>query len=74
MMDWDYQKWIESLRRLIKELKEPFAEADKLRRMMLFNKWTQTELAKHLGISRARITQILNILKIPKEKIDRMKN
>jgi len=73
MMDWEYQKWIESLRRPINELKDPFVEADKLQRMMRFNKWTQAELAKHLGISRARVTQILNVLKIPKAEIEQLK-
>lgn len=73
MMDLEYQKWKESLRRPIRELKDLFTEAEKLQRMMRFNKWPQAELAEHLGISRARVTQILNVLKIPKEKIDRMK-
>jgi len=38
------------------------------------NKWTQAGLARHLGISRARVTQILNVLKITDAKIDRVKN
>lgn len=74
MLGWDYQKWKESLHRPIRELKNPFAEADKLQRMMRFNKWTQAELAKNLGISRARVTQILNVLRIPKAEIDQLKN
>jgi len=30
----------------------------------------QSQLAKKLGISRVRVTQILNLLKLPKEKQD----
>lgn len=73
MMDWEYQKWKASLRRPVKELKDPFIEADKLQRMMRFNKWTQADMARHLGISRARVTQILNVLKIPLDEMQRMK-
>jgi len=38
------------------------------------NKWTQADLARHLGLSRARVTQVLNVLKIPKSEIVRIKN
>ena len=31
---------------------------------------SQTQLAKQLGISRVRVTQVLNLLKLPKEKQD----
>ncbi|MCH8069471.1 MAG: hypothetical protein IID16_09440 [Candidatus Marinimicrobia bacterium] len=49
-----------------------FRQAIDILELMEVNDWNQVDVAKHLGISRARVTQILNILKIPKEKIDRM--
>jgi len=52
----------------------PIDKAERFLSLMERNKWTQADLAKHLGISRARVTQVLNVLKIPKVEIDRMKN
>ena len=52
----------------------PIDKAERFVSLMNQYKWTQADLAKHLGISRARVTQILNVLKIPDAKIDRVKN
>lgn len=73
MLDWEYQEWKESLHRPVKDLKDPLAEAVRLLRMMRLNNWSQSDLAQHLGLSRARVTQILNVLKVPKSEIDRMR-
>jgi len=51
----------------------PIDKAERYLSLMDRNRWTQAELARHLGISRARVTQILNVLKIPKGEIERMK-
>lgn len=42
---------------------------------MELNNLTRAELARKLGISRARVTQVLNLLKLPedlKDEIERM--
>lgn len=51
----------------------PFDQAYEILELLDANGWNQADVAKHLGISRARVTQILNVLKIPKEEIDRIK-
>jgi len=51
----------------------PIDKAKRFLSLMEKNRWTRADLARHLGISRARVTQILNILKIPKAEIDRMR-
>ncbi|MCK5591278.1 MAG: helix-turn-helix domain-containing protein [Candidatus Pacebacteria bacterium] len=38
--------------------------------MMKEGKLTQIELARELGISRVRVTQYLNLLKLPKVQLD----
>jgi len=52
----------------------PIDKAERFLSLMEKNKWTQAGLARHLGISRARVTQILNVLKITDAKIYRVKN
>lgn len=51
----------------------PLRQAIDILDLMSTNGWNQAEAATHLGLSRARVTQILNVLKIPKAEIDRMK-
>jgi len=51
----------------------PIDKAHRFVTLMEKNRWSQADLARHLGISRARVTQILNVLKIPKAEIDRLK-
>jgi transcriptional regulator with XRE-family HTH domain len=34
---------------------------------------TRAELARQMGVSRARVTQLLNVLKLPSKKIKRIK-
>ena len=38
--------------------------------MMKEGNLTQIELARKLGISRVRVTQYLNLLRLPKEQLD----
>jgi len=38
--------------------------------IMDVNGWKQADAARYLGISRARVTQILNVLKNPIDEID----
>ena len=51
----------------------PFDQAYEMLELLDSNGWNQTQVAKHLGISRARVTQILNVLKIPKAEVDQLK-
>ncbi len=51
----------------------PFDLAYEILELMDANGWNQTQAAKHMGISRSRVTQILNVFKIPDAEIDRMK-
>lgn len=46
----------------------PVALAKKYQKMIQAENLTQTQLATKLGISRVRITQYLNLLKLPKPK------
>jgi len=55
------------------EKPSPFDQAYEILNLLDANSWNQAEGAKHLGISKARVTQILNVLKIPKAEIDRLK-
>jgi len=55
------------------EKPSPFDQAYEILELMDANGWKQADVAKHLGLSRARVTQILNVLKIPKAEIDQMK-
>ena len=48
----------------------PIAQAMDYRRMMKEGNLTQIELARELGISRVRVTQYLNLLKLPKAQLD----
>ncbi|MCK5132480.1 MAG: helix-turn-helix domain-containing protein [Candidatus Sabulitectum sp.] len=41
---------------------------------MELNNLTRTELARKLGISRARVTQMLNLLKLPEELKEEIQN
>lgn len=51
----------------------PFDQAYEILELLDANDWNQAQVARHLGISRARATQILNVLKIPKAEIDQLK-
>jgi len=51
----------------------PFERACEILELMDSNGWNQATVAKHSGLSRNRITQILNVLKIPKSKIKQLK-
>jgi len=55
------------------EKPSPFDRAYEMLELLDANGWNQVDVAKHLGISRARVTQILNVLKIPNAEIDRIK-
>ena len=48
----------------------PIEKARKFRALLEKEKIPQTQLAQNLGISRTRITQLLNLLKLPPEKQD----
>lgn len=48
----------------------PVAQALDYKRMMKEQNLTQIELARKLGISRVRVTQYLNLLRLPKEQLD----
>jgi ParB/RepB/Spo0J family partition protein len=46
----------------------PIVKAKEYLKLLKKERLTQAELAKRLGVSRVRITQFLNLLKLPKEK------
>ena len=48
----------------------PVTQALDYKRMMQEQNLTQIELARKLGISRVRVTQYLNLLRLPKEQLD----
>ena len=48
----------------------PIEKAKKFRVLLEKEKISQTQLAQNLGISRTRITQLLNLLKLSPEKQD----
>ncbi len=55
------------------EKPSPFDQAYKMLELLDANGWNQAQIAKHLGTSSAHVTQILNVLKIPKAEIDQLK-
>jgi len=52
----------------VESYKNPIEKAMEYARMMQEEKLSQNSLAKKLGISRVRVTQILNLLKLPQEQ------
>ena len=52
-----------------KTFRNPIMQAKQMKLEMELNNLTKALLARKLGISRARVTQILNLLKLPKELI-----
>ncbi|MCK5015355.1 MAG: helix-turn-helix domain-containing protein [Candidatus Omnitrophica bacterium] len=48
----------------------PITQAMDYKRMMKEENLSQIELARELGISRVRVTQYLNLLKLPKARLD----
>ena len=53
-----------------KTFRNPIIQAKEMSLDMELNDLTRAELARKLGISRARVTQILNLLKLPEELIE----
>ena len=53
--------------------RSPHDKAFEILELMHKNNWKRSEVANHLGLSRARITQMLNVLKIAQENIDKLK-
>jgi len=49
-----------------------FQRALNIQKLMHEKQWTQAEVARHLGYTRARICQILKILKIPKPLLEEL--
>jgi len=68
------QKKLKGKRKRRKPRQHPLLKALEFQKLldtgMVYN---QTDLAKRLGISRARVTQCLNLLKLPEEIIDFLK-
>lgn len=52
-----------------KTFRNPIIQAKEMLLEMDFHNLTQAQLARKLGISRARVTQMLNLLKLPDELI-----
>ncbi|MCK5842355.1 MAG: hypothetical protein KAH31_09320 [Candidatus Sabulitectum sp.] len=50
--------------------RNPIIQAKEMSLEMELNDLTKADLARKLGISRARVTQMLNLLKLPKELIE----
>ncbi len=48
----------------------PITQAIDYKRMMKEGNMSQIELARELGISRVRVTQYLNLLRLPKAQLD----
>ncbi|MCK5842595.1 MAG: hypothetical protein KAH31_10530, partial [Candidatus Sabulitectum sp.] len=58
-----------------KSFRNPVIQAKEIKLEMELNDLTRADLARKLGISRARVTQMLNLLKLPedlKEEIEAM--
>ena len=58
-----------------KTFRNPIIQAKEMALEMELNSLSRAELARKLGISRARVTQFLNLLKLPnelKDEIERM--
>jgi len=53
-----------------KKYVNPIEKAKEFERQLKEENLTKNRLARKLGISRARITQLLNLLKLPQEKLD----
>ena len=54
----------------VENYNNPILHAQELQHIMKEEGLSQNKLAKKLGISRVRVTQILNLLKMPKEQQD----
>jgi ParB-like chromosome segregation protein Spo0J len=52
-----------------KTFRNPIIQAREMHLEIEFHNLTKAQLARKLGISRARVTQILNLLKLPEELI-----
>lgn len=50
-----------------KTFRNPVIQAKEMKLEMELNNLTRVDLARKLGISRARVTQMLNLLKLPEE-------
>ncbi len=50
--------------------RNPVYLAEEWRKRMQIKGFSQTDLARDLGVSRARITKFMNILKLPKSRLD----
>ena len=53
-----------------KTFRNPIIQAKQMALEMELNHLTKADLARKLGISRARVTQVLNLLKLPEELIE----
>ena len=58
--------------RFKKTFRNPIIQAKEMALEMELNDLTRAELARKLGISRARVTQLLNPLKLPEELKDKI--
>ena len=52
-----------------KTFRNPIIQAKEMALEMELNNLTKADLSRKLGISRARVTQVLNLLKLPEELI-----
>ena len=52
-----------------KTFRNPIIQAKEMQLEMEYHNLTKAQLARKLGISRARVTQMLNLLKLPDELI-----
>jgi len=54
----------------VEAYENPIEKALEFKRIMLEENLNQGQLSRKLGISRVRVTQVLNLLKLPQEKIE----
>ena len=56
-----------------KTFRNPIIQAKEMKLEIELNNQTKADLARKLGVSRARVTQILNLLKLPEELKEEIK-
>ncbi|MBT3589375.1 MAG: hypothetical protein HN514_01350 [Candidatus Marinimicrobia bacterium] len=61
------------LPRIRKKQPSIFTQANTIKQLMDDNNWNQSQVAKYLGISRVRISQVLKVLKLNQEQLENVK-
>jgi predicted XRE-type DNA-binding protein len=58
----------------VKLHRNPVYLAEEWRKRIQIQGFTQAEPAREMGVTRARVTQLMNIVKLPKVKLDDLKS